>query len=78
VRASLGQVIRVSIDGLASSQSVTTALQVESRWIRVGTSRTGVEGRTTLAAFETSIPGSYLIRIKGPETGTRYVWVDVR
>ncbi|HAN71193.1 MAG TPA: hypothetical protein DCQ36_06335 [Actinobacteria bacterium] len=78
VSASVGQVIRVSIDGLASSQRVTTALQVESRWIRLGPSRTGVQGRTTLPAFETSVPGSYLMRIKGPETGTRYVWVDVR
>lgn len=77
VSATTGEVIRVSIDGLAESSDVVVAIRINGRWVRLGTASTGVKGRTTLPAFETTIPGDYLMRIKGKGTGTRYLWVTV-
>ena len=76
VQASRGQVTRVSVNGLPASSTVTTDLRVGDRWVRLGTSRTGVKGRTTLPAFQTSIAGSYLLRITATD-GAKYVRVDV-
>lgn len=76
VQASTNQVVRVSVNGLSPSSLVTTDLRVGDRWVRLGTSRTGVKGRTTLPAIQSSIPGSYLLRITTTD-GARYVRVDV-
>jgi hypothetical protein len=77
VAAKTGEIIRVSIDGLAASSEVSVAIRINGRWVRLGTANTGVKGRTTLPAFETTVPGDYLIRIKGKGTGTRFVMVNV-
>lgn len=76
IRAAAGEVIRVSVNGLPPSSTVTTDLQVGTRWVRLGTSLTGVRGRTTLPALQSSIPGSYLLRITTTD-GARFVRVDV-
>jgi hypothetical protein len=76
VQASTNQVVRVSVNGLSPSSLVTTDLRVGDRWVRLGTSRTGVKGRTTLPALQSSIPGSYLLRINTTD-GAKFVRVDV-
>jgi hypothetical protein len=77
VAAKTGEIIRVSIDGLAASSEVSVAIRINGRWVRLATANTGVKGRTTLPAFETTVPGDYLMRIKGKGTGTRFVMVNV-
>lgn len=77
VSAKVGQIIRVSINGLAASSDVVVAMRIDDRWVRLGAASTGVKSRTTLPAFQSTVPGDYLLRIKGNGTGTRYVWVSV-
>jgi len=77
VSGSTGDIIRVSINGLAPSSDVVVAIRINGRWMRLGTASTGVKGRTTLPAFETTVPGDYLMRIRGKGAGTRYVLVTV-
>lgn len=77
VAAKTGEIIRVTIDGLEASSEVSVAIRINGRWVRLGTANTGVKGRTTLPAFETTVPSAYLMRIKGNGTGTRFVMVNV-
>jgi hypothetical protein len=77
VAAKTGEIIRVSIDGLEALSELSVAIRINGRWVRLGTANTGVNGRTTLPAFETTVPSIYLMRIKGNGTGTRFVMVNV-
>lgn len=77
VAAKTGEIIRVSIDGLEASSEFSVAIRINGRWVRLGTANTGVKGRTTLPAFETTVPSAYLMWIKGNGTGTRFVMVNV-
>ena len=77
VVAKTGEIIRVSIDGLTPTSDVVVAIRINGRWMRLGTASTGVKGRTTLPAFQTSVPGDYLMRIRGNGAEEHYVTVSV-
>ncbi len=77
VAAKTGEIIRVSVNGLAASSEVSVAIRINGRWVRLGTANTGVKGRTTLPAFQTSVPGDYLMRIRGNGAEEHYVIVRV-
>lgn len=75
--ASVGDVIRVSVNGLPASSRIDVDLRVDGRWHRIGAASTGRHGRTTLPAWTTDKPGTYPLRIRSTNNPPLFVRVVV-
>lgn len=75
--AAVGDVVRISVDGLPASSRVTVDIRVGGTWHRLGTANTGRLGRTTLPAFTSDAPGTFPLRIRSQGNPNLFVQVMV-
>lgn len=75
IQSRLGEIVRVSVNGLGNSRALIVAIQTADGWVKIGETKTDVNGAAILPALSSILAGDVLIRTKGPKGKLRYVIV---
>jgi len=75
IQSRLGEIVRVSVNGLGNSRALNVAIQTADGWVKIGETKTDVNGAAILPALSSILAGDVLIRTKGPRGKLRYVIV---